>query len=697
MPTYEVELNGQTFEIEAPDDQSVNMAVRQLQSQAPAPAQENPPVQGGYSDAPEWTKPITALGHGAADMATGGFLDEIGAAADYAGSHILPWREPKTYEQALAETRADDKSLVEQQPVANVAGQVLGGVALSSKLAERGLSLAANAPANAGLGSMILRGSGDAAALGGIYGAGSGEGTTGRAKEAAKGAAIGAVLGAAIPVAARGVSSAYRTVADALAANQAARRAGTSPEVARMLTETLNADGSLSPQGMANMQRAGQEAMLADAGPNARAVLDTAIQRGGPGAVSARNAIDARVARGAEDLTGSLDEALGAPEGVFTARQNIANAARPAMRDAYNAAYDTAINYADPRGQALEALIRDRIPGNIITDANRLMQLGGHRSQQIMANIADDGTVTFQQMPDVRQIDYITRALRQAAESGEGQGALGGQTPIGAAYQNLSRDIRGTLRDLVPEYGNALDTAADPISRSQAVRLGSRAISPSMRTDEFADALQGMSMAERGAVGQGIRSEIEHKVSNVTRTVQDGNTDAREAIKALKDLSSRANRQKISLAIGEDAANRLFDDVDRIATSFELRASVAENSKTYARQAISGRIEEATAPGPIGKVAQGEPIKGVKRVVQALTGQTPENIARRQDAIYSDIADYLTRPADQAIPAFRAMTDFGNQTLANRVRAQELARLLSSGQRLAYPLGGQLREAAPGK
>jgi hypothetical protein len=47
MPTYEVEVNGQTFEIDAPDDQAVQLAVKQLHSQAPA-AQNT--VSGGLDD-----------------------------------------------------------------------------------------------------------------------------------------------------------------------------------------------------------------------------------------------------------------------------------------------------------------------------------------------------------------------------------------------------------------------------------------------------------------------------------------------------------------------------------------------------------------------------------------------------------------------------------------------------------------------
>jgi hypothetical protein len=697
MPTYEVELNGQKYEIDAPDDATVNLAVKQLQAKPPAaeptkPDDPNLPANG-YARAPEWTRPITAFGNGIVDMVSGGFADEAGAAIDSAGSHILPWREPKSYDQALAEGRADQKALAAEHPVADIAGKVTGGVGLGTQIAKRGMSMLANAPAGApllGWTGLMARGAGDAGLMSLVHGFGSGEdGFVNRGIEALKEGAVGAAIGGALPAVAKGVSAGYQNVADALTARSAAKAAGASPEAVNMLTNVLEADGTLGPRGAANMQRAGNEAMLADAGPNAKQVLDAAIARGGPGSVRAQQAVEQRVVRGADDLTTSMDEALGEPQGVFAARKAIADAARPGLRNAYDVAYETPINYAAQEGQALEQMIAGRVPGNIIAKANELMKLDGHSSQQILANVADDGSVTFKTLPDVRQVDYITRALKQASESGEGQGAMGGQTQLGAAYQRLAKEIRGNLRTLVPQYGDALDTAADPISRSQAVKLGGKALSPSVRTDEFADAVEGMSIAEKGAVSQGIRSEIEHRVSNITRTVQDGNVDAREAIKALKDLSSRASREKVTLAIGEKAATKLFDEVDRIATSFELRASIAENSKTYARQSVDARVKDMSAPGPIGKVAQGEPVNAVKRLVQVLTGQTPQKIAAREDAVYSELADFLTRSSDQAIPAYKAMTDLGSQTLANRVRAQEIARLLSSGQRLAYPASAQ--------
>ena len=169
--------------------------------------------------------------------------------------------------------------------------------------------------------------------------------------------------------------------------------------------------------------------------------------------------------------------------------------------------------------------------------------------------------------------------------------------------------------------------------------------------------------------------------------------DAREAIKGLKELSSRAAREKVTAVIGDEPANRLFQELDRITTSFELRAAVSQNSKTFARQATDEMIKTQAAPGVVGTAARGKPLNAGQRIIQALTGQTDEAVRSRETALASQIAELLTRPANQAIPAFRAMTDYSAQTAANQLRANEIARLVSSGQRLVYPTSGQLTDS----
>lgn len=611
-----------------------------------------------------------SFAHGAADTAGFGFGDE---AASFVGSAISG----RPREQVLREMRGNQRDAQADNPMAYLGGQVAGGVAQGL---AAGPGVWANAASTAGrvAGGMLTGG-----AMGTTYGAGSGETMGERGKEALIGGGFGTLLGGAFPVVGAGLSQGYRAIAEALRARPIAQAAGVEPQTLRMLGNVLEADDSLGATGRANMGRAGNEAMLADAGPTASSMLDTAIQRSGRGAVVARDRIGERVTRDSQALGTALDNTLGVPQGVTNTRNAIREGSEGARRDTYNRAYSRPIDYSDPRAMNIENMVRNRVPMSAIQRANELMRIRGEESRQILARVADDGTVTFERMPDVRQLDYITRALNDLAQGQDGSGAFGRQNTLGSSYENLSRDIRSNLRNLVPEYGQALDTAADPIRRSQAVELGSRLLSPSMTRDAAADTMQGMSQAEREAVAQGLRSNIDDAMARVTRTAGDGDTEAREALKALKDLSSRANREKVALAIGDDQAGRLFDEMDRVAQSFNLRANVATNSRTYGRQAMDERVKDMTDPGAIGTALQGEGVNATKRIVQALTGRTPAYRRQQEDHIYAQIADLLTRQGGAGQNVYGAINQLGQTDQATQLMADRITRALMA--RNAYP------------
>lgn len=679
MPTFEVEINGQKFEIDAPDEAALSDAIGKMQTEfgsQSAAADENGGIVGA----------LNSFGTGIADMATSGFADEIGAGARWLGGKVLPWQSELTYDEALQEVRGKDKAAAEANPISHSLGQLVGGVGTASALAKNGATLTGRLATDAALKARVGAGVAEGALMGAGYGFGSGEGLEDRMWGAAKDAALGGAIGGAVPLVVSGATSAYRSLADRRAANAAAEAAGIDPDVARVLRGVTEGDGTFGARGQSNMAAAGKEAMIADAGTNARQLLDASIQRSGPGANLAQDRIGARVSRGAKDLTAALDDALGTPAGVETAKEGIRRGTSSARGAAYREAYNTPINYADPRAMEIEGLVKSRVPASAIRRANELMRLEGEQSRQILAKMADDGSVTFEALPDVMQLDYITRALNDVANDAQGTGALGGTSAIGRAYENLSRDIRSNLRGLVPEYGKALETAADPIGRVKALDLGQRVLSPSMTRDDVARAVKGMTGPEKEALKQSIRTHIDDTIANVTRAVQDGDVEAREAIKAIKSLSSRANREKLSGIVGEKQAARLFGEVDRIATSFDLRAAVADNSKTQIRNALQSRVGDLTAEGPFNTLKQGEPIKAGKRLVQLLTGRTPEVIKAQEDRVYGQIVDLLTRGADQSLPAFKAMTDYGAQSAAIQDRAARLAKLLSYGQRGVYPL-----------
>lgn len=598
----------------------------------------------------------------------------IGGVADEVNAGISSLTGGDSYQKALDYQRARDTTFETAHPYVSTGLQAAGGVASGLGVAGKVAPLVSGASRAAILGT----GFGGGATLGAADGFTRGEGLDDRLQQAAIGGALGGTIGAAAPVVAKGISKGAQTLLDAVTANRQVGRLGLDRPSADVLSRILSADGTLGPQGAANIARGGEGAMLADAGRNAAGVLDVTIQRGGPGATLASRAISDRASAAGKTVTQALDASLGAPQGLQTAETAIRDGSKAARSSGYKAAYGSPVNYADPTGMAIEDALK-RVPGDIIGKANRLMQLNGEKSAQILANIADDGSVTYHQMPDVRQLDYITRALNQAAKSGEGQGALGGQTPLGAAYENLSRGIRDLVKQNVPEYAAALNVAREPIQQREALQFGSKLLSSGVTRDEVAHTVKGMSAPQLEAVKQGIRSQIDDAVANVSRIMSDPNLDAREATKGLKELSSRAAREKVTAVIGDGPAKALFGKLDEATRAFELRAATAENSKTFARTAIKETTSDIAEPGPVGKLMNGEPVKAAKSLVQALMGTGKAAGAAREDAIYGKLAQALTGPRGKDAEDFILKLQQASQRSAANEKLARALGLSSSG------------------
>lgn len=606
---------------------------------------------------------------------TFGWADELRGAVQGGLASMQGGDFDSTYKQVVDQSRNALDYQRRTNPVGSFAAELGGGIATGAALAPVAAPVAGlgNAGRTLPMWQQVLRGGALAAPGGALYGAGaSGDSAGERASGALLGTAFGAAGGAVAPVIARGVGAGVQNVMNRVNANRAARQAGVSPQAARFVTETLQADDALGA-GAARMAAAGDERMIADAGQSATNLLDFAIQKSGQAGRLATDAIDQRVARSSQAISAALDDALGAPQGVQSLRADIASSTAGARNAAYQTAYSTPIDYASPAGRRLEELLT-RVDQSDINAANALMRAEGAQSQQIIARIAADGTVTYQRMPDVRQIDYITRALNDRAASNAGLGALGGQTNAGRVYQNLSSELRGATRGAVPAYETALNTAADPIRRSQAVEFGSIMLRPSTTRDEVANQVLRMTAPERRAAQQGVRGQIDELLANVTRTASDGDTVAREAIAALKQLSSRANREKLTVLLGRQQADRLFSRIDEATTAFELRANVANNSRTFQRQEMERRVQATTAPdGPLATLMRGEPVNAGRRAIQAFTGQTPDVALRQQDEIMTEVVRLLTArglDADQALQVLQSLgLQFNNaQAMANALR-----------------------------
>jgi hypothetical protein len=702
--------DGSRYEIEAPDEQTALQAFQQYTTSQNAGAVSDKPPAGakpGSRAYADWALSQARAGKKLPQPAnmdprffpernssmldpfmqgvTFGWSDELRGAVHGGLAAMQGGDFGETYKRVVDQSRNALDFQRRENPIGSFASELGGGIATSIAAAPAAALVGiGNAARTLPIWQQVVRGGALAAPAGALYGAGaSGDSLEERAGGAVFGGLAGAAGGAVAPVVMRGIGAGARGIANRVNANRAARQAGVSPQAARFASETLQADDSLGA-GAARMAQAGDERMIADAGQSASNLLDYAIQKSGRAGRIATDAIDGRVARSSAAITSALDDALGAPQGVQSLRANIASSTAGARGDAYRAAYSAPIDYSSGPGRRLEELLR-RVDQSDINAANALMRAEGVQSQQILARIADDGTVTYQRMPDVRQIDYITRALNDRAANNAGLGALGGQTNAGRVYQNLSGDLRGAAKEAVPEYETALNTAADPIRRSQAVEFGATMFRSNVTRDEVGNRVFRMSGPERQAAQQGLRGQIDEVLANVSRTVTDGDVPARQAIATLRELSKPANRQKVTILLGQAEADRLFARIDQAAASFELRANVATNTKTFQRQEMERRMQATTAPdGPLATMMRGEPLNAGKRTIQMMTGQTPEVALRQQDEIMTEVVRLLTARGLDADQALQVLQSLGGQ-LNSAQSVADVMRLL--GERGALGAG----------
>jgi len=549
----------------------------------------------------------------------------------------------------------------------------LGASAAGTVASIPAMLAAAPAAGASTLGGSVLRLAGAGAVEGAVYGAGRGEGAASRGAESVKGAAIGGALGGALGLAAPVIKNVGQNALDAVrgtAGRKTAGQLGVSQEAAGEIENALRV-GSVS-DAQESLARAGGDAMLADAGVAGRNLLDASAQAGGQAGQIVADAVGQRTTSATNRMVGVLDDVLGGAAGerelIDAARQSTAGQ----RSNAYDAAYAQPIDYSAGAGRTLETLMR-RVPASAIRDADALMRVNGEESAQIMARI-DGESVTFEVMPDVRQMHYIMQALRGVAQKTNTAGAMGGQTPLGSSYDRLAGQIGSSLKRAVPEFGTAQDAAADTIQRVQATELGYNLLGNTVRREDVARAMAGASNAEKQSVRLGIRSYVDEVTSRVARTNSDDDTVAREGIKILRDFSTRGNRTKLNMVLGPSNADRLLSEIDQAATAFELRAAVSTNSRTAGRQAVQQGVSERASQGVLRSLSSGEPVNATKRIVQVITGETPEARQLRELGIYEEIAQTLTQT--RGPQASRALSIINN-AMEGRAVSEAQARLIA--------------------
>lgn len=578
--------------------------------------------------------------------------------------------------EARQGVRMMDAAMEEARPLQDAA-LGLGGAAAGIAATAPALPMGAAGRFVGGAGSRVgqaLRAGALGAGGGAVEGAVSGAGrydegrSSGAVMGGAIGGTIGGALGAASPLVAEGLASLVNKFKFA-PFRSVARDLGVSEPAARATAGFLDFDEAAP--GM--VARGG---MIGDIGGATGSLLDTAMQTPG-GMKVARGRINKRVNEAGAAVRKALDEGLGPARGKIAVEQAIRMDAKPILNDLYEKAYNTPIDYASKAGRKLEALI-PRIPGQAASFANRMMRMKGVKSRQILFDVDDEGFITgFRRLPDVMQWDYIKRGLNQMAMTGEGKGALGGQTDIGAVTENLAALVKKNVKKAVPIYGDALESAADAISQVKAVDLGSKLLGRRISREKLQMELAGSTAPERAAMASGLRQFIDDSLAHVKAVASDPDLDGRQARELMLSLSSEDTRKKLELLLGKNGAAPIISELKKGLEALTAKARVAANSRTHGRRMADEAVSALIEPGALGKLKQGEVAGSIKGLVQEFSGVTPAKMSERKQQIYAEISDLLTRSGDKRAQAIvrRLMSAQRQQPITDR-EAQIIANLV---------------------
>lgn len=558
-------------------------------------------------------------------------------------------------EDAMTATRAAQEAREIVAPKTATASRVGTGVAAAIPMIGAQVAML---PAT--LGGRVLGG----AALGGLEGAlegyvgGYGEGKTPQERQAEAqrqavlGGAVGGGLGAAGPLVGAAIGAGGKSIIQR-PAQKVGREIGAQDAALEILSEAAEVDALTAAQ---NLQRAGQYASMGQMGPTTRGLLDFVAQSPVGGSVARQN-IEEVAGLAGRQFDELLDTTLGGPRAVQELQDLLMETTSGTRREAYDAAYDATIDFG--RKEADELLERlERIDPAILAKAERIARYEGKPSLNKMVKIDEAGNIIgWQDLPDVRFIDYVTRALNDV----EGVGAV----EMKNAQRSLASEIRGLADQLVPEYANARDIAASVIDLRNALDIGNDLLKPKMKVYDVQKAVKTMKSSELNAVRQGLRSHLDEIMGNVKTAMTDPNVDAREVVKGLKELSSRNAKDKVRLILGEDQAKEFFRQFDEVYSAMSMRAGIARGSATQPRQMVGERVEAEAAKlqSGLGLLQEG--------------GSIPQIVARalpQADVSKPQIMQEITRQLAVPLTRQRDLTQLLAQQQALRAAAPQLQR-----------------------
>ncbi|MET4184961.1 hypothetical protein ABIB94_007090 [Bradyrhizobium sp. JR7.2] len=478
------------------------------------------------------------------------------------------------YESARDEMRAGNKAAEENHPVLYKTGQVGGALAVPGGAVASGTKLVR-------VGAGIATGAG----LGGLAGAGEGEGAADTLSRGVVGAGVGGVLGGvAVPViqgagyVANKVGEAFRPIGNLIrgATNVDEQAARNIANARARDARSGNINGMSEAE--AEAARAGGAPVInADVGgENVRALARSAANTSAEGRAALDHVISDRFATQKPRTAQFLKRENDFPD-TQAAIDGLQEAARKANRPAYAKAYSEGQHIWDGGLEQLSQapVMQQAIRMAFVTGRNRAALDGFAPIKNPFVMNRETGLLELQPgaVPNLQFWDHVKRNLDK----------------LGAEGQAFSRALRDHLDDIVPSYGAARAGAAKFFGAENALEAGAKFATMSgadaISIGEARKALAKFTPAERKLFETGFVANLIAKVENLK--------DGQDIVKNI--FNSEFARHQIELALGPAKAARLEAHLQVERALDRLRPAVQGNSST-ARQLLEAGIAGATSP-----------------------------------------------------------------------------------------------------
>lgn len=559
MAMFEIQANGETYEIDAPDEATALRAFKTMTG-VKAPAQGAPPKPGSreYADwaaqqaragnalpqvsatPPEWKDPLSSDMGAKAQAIGSAWLNDI----PIAGPSILDLAQKgkaALYGVPLETVKYDTQRAMDANPVEAKTAGVLSSVASLAPLAATNiggklLGATGSLPSQMGFGLVsggAISGA-DTAARGGS------------AEDITKSAMIGGGTGFAMPLVARGAGALWNAVTGK----------GVSAE-AKQIAQTLKDDG-VDPAAIPQMLKdLGPDAMAVDLGPNMQQLGGGLASTPGTAQKTLREAVAARSKGDTARVANDVAQTVGNAPDIEKLTADIIATRKAASDPIYKAVRPQPLK-PTPN---LKFVFETPMGKDALAEAIKIARNDGFDPSSGLT---------------VGVIDYMKQALDDIAA----EALKAGKNNKWRQAKDLATLLRNEADAQVPQYAAAREAFAGPSQIKDAIETGQTLLNKDVSPMQLQGMLKDMSGGERDALLQGFQAQVGNMLGN------SGNN-----VRTIRDMLRKPyNESKLRILLGDDVTDDLLKRVDRQLTFGETDNVVSRNSESARRLAAQARV-----------------------------------------------------------------------------------------------------------